>query len=55
MDGRNLILTPASEAAILNLDLVTAAYAVGDKGEALRKAYLGEKLGFDMKNERVAA
>jgi len=48
MDGRNLILTPASEASMLNLDLFTAAYAVGDAGEALKKAYLGQKLGFDM-------
>ena len=48
LDGRNLILTPASEASMLNLDLFTAAYAVGDAGEALKKAYLGQKLGYDM-------
>ncbi len=47
MEGRNLMLTPASESAILNLDLMTAAYAVGDAGQALKKAYLGQKLGFD--------
>lgn len=47
MDGRKLILTPASETSLLDLDLTTAAYAVGDGGEALRKAYLGQKFGFD--------
>lgn len=47
MDGRNLVVTPASEAALLNLDLFTAAYAVGDQGTALKKAWLGQKLGFD--------
>lgn len=47
-DGRNLILTPSSETSLLKLDLLQAAYAVGDKGEALRKAYLGQKWGYDM-------
>lgn len=46
-DGRNLVLTPAAEASLLNSDLFTAAYAVGDNGTALARAKLGTKLGFD--------
>jgi len=48
IDGRNMVLNPATEAALLNLDLFTAAYAVGDQGTALKRAWLGQKLGFDM-------
>ena len=46
MDGRNLILTPKSETEALKLDLFISAEKVGDDGTALRKASLGEKLGF---------
>jgi hypothetical protein len=48
MDGRNLILTPASETTLLNLDLFTQAQQVGDDGTALSEAWLGRKLGFNM-------
>lgn len=47
-DSRNLILTPNTETALLNLDLFTSAEKVGDGGTALRNASLGTKLGFDM-------
>ncbi len=47
MQGRNLILTPNSETALLNLDLFTAAQQVGDDGTAIREAALGRKFGFD--------
>ena len=46
MDGRNLILTPATETEALKLDLFLSAERVGDDGTALRKASLGEKLGY---------
>lgn len=47
MENRNMIVTTNSETTLLNLDLFTQAQQVGDRGEALRKASLGEKLGFD--------
>ncbi len=46
LDGRNLILTPATETEALKLDLFISAEKVGDDGTALRKASLGEKLGY---------
>lgn len=46
--NRNLILTPNTETALLNLDIFTSAEKVGDNGTALRNASLGTKLGFDM-------
>lgn len=46
MDGRNLILTSATETEALKLDLFISAEKVGDEGTALRKASLGEKVGF---------
>lgn len=44
--GRVLILSPSSETDALRLDLFISAEQVGDNGTALRKASLGEKLGF---------
>lgn len=46
--NRNLILTPNTETALLNLDIFTSAEKVGDNGTALRNASLGTKLGFNM-------
>lgn len=46
--GRNLILTPDTEAAMLNLDTFTEADKVGDNGSALREASLGRKFQFNM-------
>lgn len=45
--GRNLVLNPVTETAMLNLDIFTQAQMVGDQGEALRNATLGKKLGWD--------
>ena len=47
MENRSMIVTTNSETTLLNLDLFTQAQQVGDRGEALRKASIGEKLGFD--------
>lgn len=46
VDGRNLILTTKTETEALKLELFVSADKVGDEGTALRKASLGEKLGF---------
>lgn len=46
VDGRNLILTTKTETEALKLDLFLSAERVGDDGSAMRKASLGEKLGF---------
>jgi hypothetical protein len=46
-DGRNLLLSSASETTMLNTDLFTQAQQVGDNGNALRNAQLGTKLGFN--------
>lgn len=43
--GRNLIMTPATEADLLAVDLFTSAEKVGDEGTALREASLGRKFG----------
>ena len=48
LQGRSLILNPVTEGTLLNLDILQAAYAVGDDGTALREASLGRKLGYDM-------
>lgn len=48
MEGRNMILTPSAETALLNLGLFTSAEQVGDNGTALREASLGRKFGFNM-------
>lgn len=47
MEGRNLILTPASETEALKLDLFISADKVGDEGTAMRDASLGKKLGYN--------
>lgn len=46
VDGRNLILTTKTETEALKLDLFLSADKIGDEGTAMRKASLGEKLGF---------
>lgn len=46
-DGRNLVLSPASETALLKTDLFLAANQRGDGGSALENARLGRILGFD--------
>ena len=48
LQGRAMVLNPASEAAILSLDLFLGALNVGDQGQALKEAALGRKLSFDM-------
>lgn len=45
--GRNLLLSPASETAMLKTDLFVAADNRGDGGTALEEARLGRILGFD--------
>lgn len=47
MTDRRLLLTPASETALLKTDLFVAADSRGDGGNALRNAMLGRILGFD--------
>jgi hypothetical protein len=47
-DGRNLLLTPSTEATFLSLAQFTQAYAVGDQGQSLIKGALGTKYGFGM-------
>lgn len=46
-DGRNLILTSKTEGDCLRPEWFTSADKVGDNGTALRKASIGEKLGFN--------
>ena len=45
MQGRNLVLSPATEADFLAIELFTAADKLGDDGTALREASLGRKYG----------
>jgi hypothetical protein len=45
--GRNLILAPGAETAMLQTELFIAAMQRGDGGAALREASLGRVLGFD--------
>lgn len=47
VDGRNLILSPASETSLLKTDLFIAANQRGDGGTALENAQLGRILGFN--------
>jgi len=46
MDGRNLVLAPASETALLKTELFIKANERGDGGTALENAELGRILGF---------
>lgn len=46
--GRNLILSPDTEAEALKLDTFTEADKVGDDGSALREASLGRKFQFNI-------
>lgn len=48
MIGRNLIITPKDEAALLALDVFINADKVGDDGTSLREASLGRRLGFNV-------
>lgn len=45
--GRNLILTPSTEADLLAVDAFISAEKIGDDGTALREASLGRKFGLD--------
>lgn len=45
--GRNLVLAPSAETALLATDLFIAANQRGDMGTALEEARLGRILGFD--------
>jgi len=45
--GRNFLISPTTEAEMLELELFTAADKVGDEGTALREASLGRKLGYN--------
>lgn len=47
MDGRNLVLSPSSETAMLKTDLFLSSERRGDGGTALENARLGRILGFD--------
>lgn len=46
MEGRNLIWTSTSEAAVLKTDVLTNCEKVCDGGNAMREAEIGRKLGF---------
>lgn len=48
MVGRNLVITPKDEAALLALDVFINADKVGDDGTSLREASLGRRLGFNV-------
>ena len=45
--GRNMVLAPGAETAMLQTELFIAAMQRGDGGAALREASLGRVLGFD--------
>lgn len=47
-NDRNLVLGTDAESTMLEVEQFTDAYRVGDDGSALRKASLGQKLGFDI-------
>jgi len=47
LEGRNLVLAPVSETALLKNELFIAAQKRGDFGTALESATLGRILGFD--------
>ncbi len=47
LEGRNLVLAPISETALLKNELFIAAQQRGDFGSALESATLGRILGFD--------
>jgi len=47
LEGRNLVLAPVSETALLKNELFIAAQQRGDFGTALESATLGRILGFD--------
>jgi len=46
--GRNLVIDTASEATMLGVGEFTQAQAIGDSGEALKQALLGQKFGFNI-------
>lgn len=48
MGARNLVVTPAQEADLLDIERLTAADKVGDDGTALREASLGRLYGFNI-------
>lgn len=48
MMGRNMLITPNIEGALLANDGFVQAQAIGDDGTALKEGSLGRKYGFDM-------
>ena len=47
LDGRNFIITPDTEGALLNVAEFVEAHKRGDDGSAIREAHLGRLMGFD--------
>jgi len=45
--GRNCLLTPNSEGAVLEIADFTTADKIGDDGTAMREGHLGRKMGFN--------
>jgi hypothetical protein len=48
VNGRNLLISSPTEAALLNIDEFVTADKVGDEGSALREGSLGRKYGFQI-------
>jgi len=48
LQGRNLVVTPSTEGALLGITDFVAADRIGDEGTALREGSLGRKFGFDI-------
>lgn len=48
MEGRNLIVTPNTETALLNIGDFTTAEKVGDEGTAMREGSLGRRFGINL-------
>jgi hypothetical protein len=48
MSDRYFVVTADMEADLLDIELLTSAEKVGDRGEALREALLGRKFGFNI-------
>lgn len=47
LEGRNMVVTPNAEGALLDIGEFIKANEVGDDGTAMRNAWLGTKFGFD--------
>jgi hypothetical protein len=48
MENRNMVLNSFTESTFLSIPAFTQAQAVGDQGQALQQAALGQKFGFNM-------